>query len=73
VINIGHRPTLNGQVPTIEVHLLDWSGDLYQKTLTVILEKFLRPERRFPSLEALKEQITSDCHLARKILEEANK
>ncbi|GBF81290.1 bifunctional riboflavin kinase/FAD synthetase [Aphanothece sacrum] len=73
VINIGHRPTLNGQIPTIEVHLLDWSGDLYQQTLTVTLEKFLRPERRFPSLEALKEQITSDCHLARKFLEELNK
>ncbi|MDJ0599392.1 MAG: bifunctional riboflavin kinase/FAD synthetase [Crocosphaera sp.] len=68
VINIGSRPTVNGQVPTVEVHLLDWSGNLYGTFLTVHLEKFLRPEQKFPSLDALKNQIMEDCILARKIL-----
>jgi riboflavin kinase / FMN adenylyltransferase len=68
VTNIGCRPTVAGDAPTIEVHLLDWQGDLYGKTLTVSLEKFLRPEQKFSSLEALKSQITSDRDLARKIL-----
>jgi riboflavin kinase / FMN adenylyltransferase len=68
VMNIGYRPTVAGDIPTIEVHLLDWQGDLYGKTLKVSLEKFLRPEQKFSSLEALKAQITSDRDLARKIL-----
>lgn len=65
VMNIGRRPTVEGNSPTIEVHLLDWSGDLYGQTLTVSLESFLRPEQKFPSLEALKEQIAADCEAAR--------
>ncbi|MFB2897968.1 bifunctional riboflavin kinase/FAD synthetase [Aerosakkonemataceae cyanobacterium BLCC-F50] len=68
VMNIGHRPTVNGINPTVEVHLLDWTGDLYGKTLTVSLEKFLRPEQKFASLEELKQQITGDCLQARSIL-----
>jgi riboflavin kinase/FMN adenylyltransferase len=69
VMNIGCRPTVEGNAPTVEVHLLDWTGDLYGKTLTVSLEKFLRPEQKFPSIEALKAQIADDCDLARNILE----
>ena len=69
VVNIGTRPTVNGSTPTVEVHLLDWSGDLYGKTLSVNLEKFLRPEQKFPSLEALKEQIQTDCAIAKSLLE----
>ncbi|AFZ36442.1 riboflavin biosynthesis protein RibF [Stanieria cyanosphaera PCC 7437] len=65
VMNIGCRPTVDGMNPTIEVHLLDWSEDLYGQTLTVSLEKFLRPEQKFPSLDALKKQITADCQAAR--------
>jgi riboflavin kinase/FMN adenylyltransferase len=68
VMNIGNRPTVNGLKQTIEVHLLDWSGDLYGQILTVSLEKFLRPEQKFPSLEALKDQIQQDCEKARSIL-----
>jgi len=64
VMNIGNRPTVNGIHPSVEVHLLDWSGDLYCKKLTVQLEKFLRPEQKFPSLEALKTQIQQDCAAA---------
>lgn len=68
VMNIGYRPTLDGSNQTVEVHLLDWTGDLYGKTLTVSLEKFLRPEQKFASLEELKQQITADCLQARSVL-----
>ncbi|NEO25490.1 MAG: bifunctional riboflavin kinase/FAD synthetase [Kamptonema sp. SIO4C4] len=69
IMNLGCRPTVQaGQPPTIEVHLLDWSGDLYNKTLTVQLEQFVRPEQKFASLEELKAQITQDCQEARKTL-----
>ena len=61
VMNIGCRPTVAGEAPTIEVHLLDWSGDLYGQTLKVDLIKFIRPEQKFASVEALKQQITKDC------------
>ena len=66
VMNIGNRPTVNGTHPTVEVHLLDWSGDLYNKKLQIQLEKFLRSEQKFDSLEALKSQIQLDCNTARK-------
>lgn len=68
VMNIGHRPTLDGIKQTIEVHLLNWSGNLYDQTLTVSLVKFLRPEQKFPSLDALKTQIQLDCDMARSLL-----
>lgn len=61
VMNIGCRPTVAGNAPTIEVHLLNWSGNLYGQSLEVNLQQFLRPEQKFDSLEALKQQITKDC------------
>ncbi|PSO79105.1 MAG: bifunctional riboflavin kinase/FAD synthetase [Cyanobacteria bacterium QS_4_48_99] len=66
VMNIGYRPTVDGTIPTVEVHLLDWSGDLYGQTLTVSLETFLRSEQKFSSLDALKAQITADCEAAKR-------
>ncbi|MEB3883928.1 bifunctional riboflavin kinase/FAD synthetase [Lyngbya sp. CCY1209] len=72
VMNVGSRPTVAGAPhPTVEVHLLDWGGDLYGRTLTVSLEAFLRPERKFASLDALKAQIEADCIEARSVLGEA--
>jgi len=68
VMNIGCRPTVDGDSPTVEVHLLNWSGNLYDKTLTVSLQKFLRSEQKFPSLDALKQQISSDCQAALEFL-----
>lgn len=65
VMNIGCRPTVSGDRPTIEVYLLDWSGDLYGQTLTVRLAHFLRPEAKFDSLDALKAQIQQDCQTAK--------
>ena len=61
VMNIGCRPTVAGETPTIEVHLLDWSGDLYGQTLKANLIEFIRPEQKFASVDALKQQITKDC------------
>lgn len=68
VMNIGDRPTVNGSNQTVEVHLLDWSGDLYGQTLTVSLQEFLRSEQKFASLDALKAQIQLDCENAKKVL-----
>ena len=66
VMNIGSRPTVNGANLSVEVHLLDWAGNLYDETLRVRLEKFLRPEQKFSDLEALKHQIQQDCINAKK-------
>lgn len=68
VMNIGYRPTVNGTTQTIEVHLFDWSADLYDQTLMVSLEAFLRSEQKFGSLDALKAQIQADCAAARLLL-----
>ena len=68
VMNVGCRPTVDGQQPTVEVHLLDWSGDLYGQTLSASLVEFLRPEQKFASLDALKTQIQADCDIARSLL-----
>lgn len=52
-MSIGVRPTFGGQVRTLEVHLLDWSGDLYGRDLEVEFVDWLRPELRFDSAAAL--------------------
>ncbi|MFM6484171.1 MAG: bifunctional riboflavin kinase/FAD synthetase [Dolichospermum sp.] len=67
VMNIGNRPTVNGIDTRVEVHCLNWSGDLYGKILEIQLVRFLRPEQKFPSLEALKNQIQLDCTAAQAI------
>ncbi|KJH72601.1 bifunctional riboflavin kinase/FAD synthetase [Aliterella atlantica] len=69
VMNIGNRPTVSGMSQSVEIHLLDWSGDLYGKAIAVQLEKFIRPEQKFASLEELKAQIQADCEFAKSILE----
>ncbi|MBD1872596.1 bifunctional riboflavin kinase/FAD synthetase [Nodosilinea sp. FACHB-131] len=64
VMNLGTRPTVKGAALTIEVHLLNWEGNLYDKTLEVSLHSFLRPEQKFASLDDLKTQIQRDCQQA---------
>ncbi|CCH66508.1 Riboflavin kinase [Richelia intracellularis HH01] len=64
VMNIGICPTVNGTQVSVEVHLLDWSGDLYGERLLVKIEKFLRSEQKFNSLKALTNQIRCDCDTA---------
>lgn len=66
VANIGRRPTIaDGQESRLEVHLLDFEGDLYGETLSVALHTLLREERRFAGLDALKAQIAEDAATAR--------
>jgi len=61
VTNIGSRPTVGGHQVRAESWLLDFSGDLYGKILTLEFYGFLRPEEKFDSLEALKDQIRQDA------------
>lgn len=66
VANIGVKPTVGAAAaPLVEPHLFDFSGDLYGATIEVALEGFIRPERRFESLDALKAQIERDAAEAR--------
>jgi len=69
VLNIGTRPTLNNPTPSlrIEAHLLDFTGDLYGKELEIVFAEKLRDEQKFPSLDALKSQITADIERAKTI------
>lgn len=70
VLNLGHRPTLAQATPTLrfEVHLLDYEGDLYGRVLEVMFHERLRPEQRFPSIDALRHQIHTDILHARSVL-----
>jgi riboflavin kinase/FMN adenylyltransferase len=68
VTNIGTRPTVSGQGVTVEPWLLDFSGDLYGKTITLHFHAFLRPEQKFENLDALKAQIQEDAAKAYKLL-----
>lgn len=65
VCNIGVRPTFDGEKVSVEVHLLDFAGDLYGRRLEVQLIARLREERRFDGLDALVAQITADAADAR--------
>jgi riboflavin kinase/FMN adenylyltransferase len=69
MMNIGYRPTVSGVDRTIEVHLLDFSGDLYGKKVRVDCHYHLRGEQRFPSLDALKQQLEKDKADTRKALD----
>ena len=66
--NLGRRPTVDGQGIVLEVHVFDFSGDLYARQVRVAFVEHLRPERRFDGLEALKAQIGRDCEQARAVL-----
>ncbi len=65
VVSLGIRPTVADRGVLVEVHVFDFSGDLYGRTLRVRLVDYLRPEAKFPDLDALKRQIAEDCRQAR--------
>ncbi|MFD2529762.1 MULTISPECIES: bifunctional riboflavin kinase/FAD synthetase [Polaribacter] len=65
MMNIGNRPTVNGNHQTIEVHFFDFNEDLYDKNLTVALIYFLRDEHKFDSIENLILQLKKDEETAR--------
>lgn len=68
MLNIGNRPTVDGTRKTVEAHLFDFQGDLYNKLVTVSFREFIREERKFENLEALKNQLVQDQKLAKSIL-----
>ncbi len=69
VANIGRRPTVNaGTESRLEVNIFDLDSDLYGAELTVALHDYIREERKFPSLDALKAQIAADAVDARTLL-----
>lgn len=69
VLNIGFRPTLAASAPRlqVEVHLLDFQGDLYDQELELHFVARIRDEQKFPSLDVLKAQIQRDIESTRKL------
>lgn len=68
VTNVGVRPTFDGLRRTVEAHLLDWSGDLYGRSIRVEFLHRLRGEQKFSGIEALVAQIARDAEAARALL-----
>ena len=68
VANLGTRPTVDGRVVVLEVHIFDWSGDVYGRCVEVDFIERIRDERKFDSFDALKAQIGCDSARAREIL-----
>ncbi|MDB5430844.1 MAG: adenylyltransferase [Caulobacter sp.] len=68
---VGRRPTVDGQDRELEVFILDFNGDLYDRHLETILVARVRGDRKFASLSELKDQIQKDCAVARSLLAEA--
>lgn len=68
MLNIGWRPTFNGNRRTIEVNLFDFDGNIYSEHITLRFIDFLRPEQKFESPEALIRQLAIDEQKAREVL-----
>jgi len=65
VVNVGYRPTFGETELAVEAHVLDFAGNLYDEKVTLTFIRRLREERKFPSVEALREQIALDVAAAR--------
>ena len=65
IANMGTRPTVGGQNPVLEIHLLEFSGNLYGKKISVEFLKKVRDEKKFDGLDQLKDQIFKDISSAR--------
>lgn len=72
VVNIGTRPTVGGQSVTVEPWILDFDGDLYHKPLRLEFYAFLREERKFPSLDALRNEVLRNADQARAFFARSN-
>ena len=68
VVNVGVRPTFGEDTLCIEAHVLDFSGDLYGRRVRIAFLHHLRDETRFPSVDALRAQISRDIEQARRAL-----
>ncbi len=69
ISNIGKKPTVHGENPAgVETYIFDFHEEIYGKELKVSLVEFIRPEKRFASLEDLKKQMSKDIEKSRQIL-----
>ena len=66
IANLGYRPTFNQKKILLEVHIFNFSGNLYNKYLSVEFIKFIRKEKKFNNVSQLRKQIQSDLKIARK-------
>ena len=66
IANLGYRPTFNQKKILLEVHIFNFSGNLYNKYLSVEFVKFIRKEKKFKNINQLKKQIQSDLTIAKK-------
>ena len=66
IANLGYRPTFNQKKILLEVHLFNFSGNLYNKLLSVQFLKFIRKEKKFNNVDQLRRQIKSDLNIAKK-------
>jgi len=67
IANLGYRPTFNQKKILLEVHIFNFSGNLYNKHLSVEFIKFIRKEKKFKNVNQLKKQIQSDLKIAKNI------
>ena len=68
MMNIGTRPTLNGDKQTIEVHIFEFDKNIYDDTLTIHLIEKIRDEQKFESLNVLKKQLIKDKEICKRNL-----
>jgi riboflavin kinase/FMN adenylyltransferase len=68
VVNLGRQPTFGENEVAIEAHLLDYQGDIYGERISLSVVRRLREEMKFPSVDALRQQIAADAGAARRIL-----
>jgi riboflavin kinase/FMN adenylyltransferase len=66
IANLGYRPTFNQKKILLEVHIFNFSSNLYNKYLSVEFVKFIRKEKKFKNINQLKKQIQSDLTIAKK-------
>ncbi|MDR2763670.1 MAG: riboflavin biosynthesis protein RibF [Tannerella sp.] len=68
MLSIGNRPTFGGKEVAIEVHLLHFSGSIYQQSMEVEFIRYLRPNRKFDSLDTLRAQLAEDGRITDELL-----
>ena len=66
--NIGYRPTFNGTVLTIEVHIFDFQQDIYEKIVKVSFVDRIRDEIKFPKVNLLIDQLNQDRKIAKELI-----
>jgi riboflavin kinase/FMN adenylyltransferase len=68
IANLGYRPTFNQKKILLEVYIFNFSGNLYNKQLTIDFVNFIRKEKKFKNIKQLKKQINLDLKIAKKKL-----